>query len=40
MLGELEVSEAFATDLAQRSDLTRLGAAPLGFDAAGRLIPF
>ena len=40
MLGELEVSEAFAADLAQRSDLTRLGAAPLGFDAAGRLIPF
>jgi hypothetical protein len=40
MLGELEVSEAFAADVARRSDLTRLGEAPLGFDAAGRLIPF
>ena len=40
MLGELEVSEAFAADVAKRSDLTRLGEAPLGFDVAGRLIPF
>jgi hypothetical protein len=40
MLGELEVSEAYAADVARRSDLTVLGEAPLGFDAAGRLIPF
>src|SRR5687768_15390294 len=38
MLGEVEVSEAYAADVAKRSDLTVLGEAPLGFDAAGRLI--
>jgi hypothetical protein len=40
MLGELEVSEAYAADVARRGDLTVLGEAPLGFDAAGRLVPF
>jgi hypothetical protein len=40
MLGELDVSEAFAAEVARRSDLTVLGEAPLGFDSAGRLIPF
>ena len=40
MLGEIEVSEAFAPDLATRPDLTPLGdPAPLPFDAAGRLAP-
>jgi hypothetical protein len=39
MLGALDVSEAYAADVAGRSDLTVLGEAPLGFDAAGRLIP-
>jgi hypothetical protein len=38
MLGELEVSEAFAAEVAQRGDLTVLGEAPLGFDGAGRLM--
>ena len=38
MLGELEVSQAYAAEVARRSDLTVLGEAPLGFDAAGRLI--
>src|SRR5919206_544629 len=39
MLGEIEVSEAFAPDLAKRPDLTPLGdPAPLPFDAAGRLV--
>jgi hypothetical protein len=38
MLGELEVSEAFAAEVDKRHDLTRLGAAPLDFDAAGRLL--
>ena len=38
MLGELEVSEAFAPELARRPDLTVLGdPVPLSFDAAGRL---
>jgi hypothetical protein len=38
MLGEIEVSEAFAPELARRSDLTPLGGpVPLPFDAAGRL---
>jgi hypothetical protein len=38
MLGEIEVSEAFAPDLAKRPDLAPLGEpAPLPFDAAGRL---
>src|ERR671930_195374 len=40
MIGEIEVSEAFAPDLAKRPDLTPLGdPAPLPFDAAGRLAP-
>lgn len=40
MLGEIEVSEAFAADLAKRPDLTPIGdPAPLPFDAAGRLEP-
>jgi hypothetical protein len=40
MLGEIEVSEAFAPDLAKRPDLTPLGdPTPLPFDAAGRLTP-
>jgi hypothetical protein len=37
VLGELEVSEAFAADVARRSDLTILGEAPLRFGATGRL---
>jgi hypothetical protein len=38
MLGEIDVSEAFAPELAKRSDLTPLGdPVPLPFDAAGRL---
>jgi hypothetical protein len=38
MLGELEVSEAFAPELARRPDVTVLGdPVPLSFDAAGRL---
>ena len=37
VLGELEVSEAFAAEVARRSDLTILGEAPLRFDATGRL---
>jgi hypothetical protein len=39
LLGELEVSEAYAAEVARRSDLTLLGEALLGFDAAGRLLP-
>jgi hypothetical protein len=39
-LGEIEVSEAFLPEVAQRPDLTPLGTpVPLGFDAAGRLVP-
>jgi hypothetical protein len=39
MLGEIEVSEAFLPEVGRRGDLTQLsGPAPLGFDAAGRLI--
>jgi hypothetical protein len=38
MLGVLEVSEAYAAEVARRGDLTVLGEAPLGFDATGRLI--
>src|SRR5919106_3596669 len=38
MLGEIEVSEAFAPELVKRPDLTPLGDAPLVFDAAGRLL--
>src|SRR5438105_1703968 len=38
LLGEIEVSEAFAADLAGRPDLTPLGdPTPLPFDVAGRL---
>lgn len=38
MLGEIEVSEAFMAQVAERPDLTPIGeAAPLAFDAAGRL---
>jgi hypothetical protein len=40
MLGEIEVSEAYAPEVAKRPDLTPIGdAAPLPFDAAGRLVP-
>jgi hypothetical protein len=39
VLGELEVSEAFAAEVDKRRDLTALGSAPLEFDAAGRLRP-
>ncbi|HEY7517553.1 MAG TPA: [Fe-S]-binding protein [Methylomirabilota bacterium] len=39
MLGEIEVSEAYAAEIARRPDLTPIGdAAPLPFDAAGRLV--
>jgi hypothetical protein len=39
VLGEIEVSEAFLAQVAQRPDLTPIGdAAPLAFDAAGRLV--
>ena len=39
-LGEIEVSEVFAPDIAARPDLTVIGAAaPLAFDAASRLRP-
>jgi hypothetical protein len=37
MLGEIEVSDAYAAEVAKRSDLTVLGQAPLRFDATGRL---
>jgi hypothetical protein len=38
MLGEIDVSEAFMAQVAERPDLTPIGAAaPLAFDAAGRL---
>ena len=38
MLGELDVSEAYAAEVAKRADLTVVGdAAPLSFDVAGRL---
>lgn len=37
VLGELEVSDAFAAEVARRSDLTIVGEAPLRFDATGRL---
>jgi hypothetical protein len=39
MLGELEISEAFAAEVDKRRDLTTLGTAPLEFDVAGRLRP-
>jgi hypothetical protein len=39
MLGEIEVSEAYAADVAKRPDLTAIGEpSPLPFDAAGRLV--
>jgi hypothetical protein len=39
-LGEIECSEAFLPEIATRSDLAVVGEArPLGFDAAGRIIP-
>jgi hypothetical protein len=39
-LGEIEVSEVFEPEIARRPDLTVVGAAaPLAFDAAGRLRP-
>ena len=38
VLGELEVSEAYAADVARRSDLTVLGESVLDFDATGRLV--
>jgi hypothetical protein len=38
MLGELEVSEAYADEVARRGDLTVLGQAPLRFDSTGRLV--
>jgi hypothetical protein len=39
MLGEIEVSEAYAAEIAKRPDLTPIGdATPLPFDAAGRLV--
>ncbi len=39
MLGEIEVSEAYAAEVDKRHDLTALGESPLGFDATGRLLP-
>ncbi len=39
MLGEIEVSEAYAAEVAKRPDLTPIGdASPLPFDAAGRIV--
>ena len=40
VLGEIECSEAFLPEIAKRPDLTVVGPGqPLGFDAAGRIIP-
>src|SRR5207302_11013485 len=39
LLGEIEVSEAYAAEVDKRRDLTVLGEGPLGFDASGRLRP-
>jgi hypothetical protein len=39
LLGEIEVSEAYAAEVDKRRDLTVLGESPLGFDASGRLRP-
>lgn len=40
LLGEIECSEAFGPEIAKRPDLAVLGdARPLGFDAAGRILP-
>ena len=40
MIGEIECSEAYLADIKKRPDLEILGeASPLGFDAAGRIVP-
>jgi hypothetical protein len=39
LLGEIEVSEAYAAEVDKRRDLTVLGESPLTFDATGRLRP-
>jgi hypothetical protein len=39
MLGEIEVSEAFAAEVDKRRDLTTLSTNPLEFDVSGRLRP-
>jgi hypothetical protein len=40
MLGEIECSEAFLPEIARRADLAVVGdARPLGFDAAGQIVP-
>jgi hypothetical protein len=39
VLGEIEVSEAYAADVSRRRDLTVLGERPLEFDPSGRLLP-
>ena len=40
LLGEIECSEAYLPEIEKRSDLAVLGEArPLGFDAAGRIVP-
>ena len=39
VLGEIEVSEAYAAEVDKRRDLTVLGESPLGFDASDRLRP-
>jgi hypothetical protein len=40
MLGEIECAEAFLPEISQRADLKVVGEpTPLGFDAAGALIP-
>ena len=39
MLGQIDVSEAYAAEIAKRPDLTPIGdASPLPFDAAGRIV--
>ncbi len=41
LLGEIDVSEALLPDVAKRPELARLSdPTPLGFDAAGRIVPF
>jgi hypothetical protein len=40
-LAEVEVSEAFAPEVAKREDLRQVSEpAPLAFDATGALLPF
>jgi hypothetical protein len=40
MIGEIECSEAYLADIKKRPDLEILGEArPLGFDAAGQIVP-